>query len=137
MFLIAEYYTNIDTSEWDSEDGRAMIFDYMTRCGDELTSRYDKMCGNESFVNDLHIIETIYLAMCDALTQRHEFTSSPAYKIGKVMDTVTENMDILSHLPDDHESMEKLIDVMGMLRKKDSANDTASALPGTLSFAKR
>ncbi len=66
MFLIAEYYITIDTSDWDTEEVRASIFDYMIRC-DQSISRYENMIDNERLIRDIEIAVKIFYSMSSAI----------------------------------------------------------------------
>lgn len=144
MFLIVEYYTNIDTSEWNTEDGHAALFDYMTRYGDELMSRYEKMCENEAFKHDIAIVDSIYSHMYSSLAFKHEHTSTLSYKIGKAFESVLNDQDIVKTLAQSREVSEKMIDMLGVFNSSKEKTDPAmkpvghkDAVPGLLNFAKK
>ena len=140
MFLIAEYYTNIDTSDWDTEEGRALIFDYMTRYGDELMSHYEKMCESEEFMHDIEIVDGIFNLMYKAITLKHGQTSSLSYRIGKVFNSVLDDDDIVKTLAESREVSEKLIDMIGIFNKAKAEKDIPASenpIHGVLNFAKK
>ena len=142
MFLIVKYYTNIDTSEWDTEDGHAALFDYMTRYGDELMSRYEKMCESESFKHDIAIVDNIYSRMYSSLAFKHEHTSTLSYKIGKTFESVLNDQDIVKTLAQSREVSEKMIDMLGVFNANNSDKEKTeknhkNSVPGLLNFAKK
>lgn len=144
MFLIAEYYTNIDTSDWDTEEGRALIFDYMTRHYNEFLSRYEKMCEMEEFKHDIAIVDGIYSRMYSSLAFKHEHTSSLSYRISKAFESILNDQDIVKTLAQSREVSEKLIDMIGIFNKNkektNHPNNTIGqndAIHGLLNFAKK
>ena len=142
MFLIVEYYTNIDTSDWDTEEGHANLFDYMTRYGDELMSRYEKMCENEEFKHDIEIVDSIYSDMSLALSFKYRHTSSLSYKIGKAFESVLNDQDIVKTLAQSREVSEKMIDMLGVFNTNNSDKEKTeknhkNSSPGLLNFAKK
>lgn len=142
MFLIVEYYTNIDTSDWNTEEGQASLFDYMTRYGDELLSRYEKMCENDAFKHDIAIVNSIYSRMYTAMAFKHEHTSSLSYKIGKAFESVLNDQDIVKTLAQSREVSEKMIDMLGVFNANNSDKEKTeknhkNSVPGLLNFAKK
>ena len=137
MFLIAEYYTNIDTSDWNTEEGRTAIFDYMTRYGDELMSRYEKMCENEAFKHDIEIVDNIYGRMYGALAFKHEHTSSLSYKIGKAFESVLNDQDIVKTLAQSRDVSEKMIEMLKVFKERDNKEKPDLNAAAMKMFAKK
>lgn len=135
--MIVEYYTNIDTTDWDTEEGLMELFDYMTRVNDEKQSKYDILCSDEAFSNDMWLVETIYGRMYKSLAAKYERTSSLSYKIGKAFESVLGDEDVIKKLAENREVGEKLIDMLGMLREEKDAGGNKNPLPGILNFAKK
>lgn len=140
MFLIAEYYTNIDTSDWDTEEGQSTIFDYMTCRENKSLSRYDKMCEREEFKHDIGIVDSIYSRMYSSLASKHEHTSTLSYKIGKAFESILNDQDIVTALAQSREVSEKMIDMISVFNKtkneKGNTNPNAT-VQGVLNFAKK
>lgn len=136
MFLIAEYYTNIDTTDWDTEDGQKAVFDYMTNTCDGTESRYEKMCRSNEFMRDMAIVDSIFNLMSKAITIKHGQTSSLSYRIGKVFNSILGDDDIVKTLAESREVSEKLIDIISVLNKSTQSSGTPTA-QGMLSFAKK
>lgn len=140
MFLIVEYYTNIDTTDWDSEDGQKAIFDYMTSPCDGAESRYEKMCRSCEFMRDIAIVDSIFNLMYKAVTLKHSQTSSLSYRIGKVFNSVFGDDDIVKTLAESREVSEKLIDMIGIFNKAKAEKDIPASenpIHGVLNFAKK
>lgn len=135
MFLIAKYYTNIDTSEWDNQEGREAIFDYMT-CSDQTQSRHERMCNSPAFKRDIEIVDELYSRMCSALMLKHEHTSALSYKIGKTFESVLNDQDIVKTLAQSREVNEKLVDMLGIFHKATNENNLPAS-QGVLNFAKK
>lgn len=127
MFLIAEYYTNIDTSDWTSEDGQAELYDYMT----SDKNRYPKMCDDSVFISDIMDVEDIFQRMFDAVASKHERISSLSYKIGKAFESVLADGDIVKHIAESREVSEKMVEMLGVFKE----NRPTSG--GLLNFAKK
>ena len=139
MFLIVQYYTNIDTSDWETEDGQAMIFDYMTQYGDDYRNRYGKMCEDEEFKEDIGIIDDIFNKMASSIIMMHESTSALSYRIGKAFGSILGNDDIIKALSESREINESLIQLIGKASKydKNEKSNSSTPSPGLISFAKK
>lgn len=135
LFLIAEYYTNIDTTEWDSEEGHAMIFDYMTQFGNKNHSHYEWMRENAEFQSEMKIIDSIFWHMYGALSEKHELTSSLPYKIGKTFASILGDEDIIKTLAQNREVSEKMIDMMRAYKEHEET-PKAGTIPMAM-FAKK
>ena len=142
MFLIVEYYTNIDTSDWDTEEGQQALFDYMTRSGDSLMSRYEKMCKSDAFCRDMDIVDSIFYTMSESLKHKHEYTSTLSYRFGKAFESILTDKDIAKALAENNEVSEKMFELFAAYNKvnnsagKDSV-DSKPIVPGILNFAKK
>lgn len=143
MFLIVQYYTNIDTSDWDTEDGRANIFDYMTQYGDDYRNRYEKMCEDEEFKADIGIVDEIFSRMASSIIMKHEHTSTLSYRIGVTFGSILGNNDIIKTQAESREVNESLIQLIEKAVKFDKTGrsniETSSSAPapGMISFAKK
>lgn len=147
MFLIVQYYTNIDTSDWDTEEGQMALYDYMTSYGDCLQNRYEWMCEKEEFKHDIEIVEGIFSRMYSALAFKHEHSSTLSYKIGKAFESVLNDQDVVKTLAESREVCEKMIDMIGVFNannankekteKEGTPLNQKNAVPGLLNFAKK
>lgn len=142
MFLIVEYYTNVDISDWNTEDGQQAIFDYMTRSGDSPMSRYEKMCENEAFCHDLDLVENIFSLMSEAMMYKHEHSSTLSYKLGKAFESFIDDGNILKSLEEKNEINEKMLDLFSAYNEKRQRelvekSDSKPLVSGVFNFAKK
>lgn len=129
VFLQFKYMTDVDTDDWDTEEGRMILYDMNRR-------------GKAPFLDHLiyrrgwHEVDFIYGYLYDSLKAKHERRSTLDYKIGKTFEGILGDRDIVKVLAESREVSEKLVDMLAIFRETKNAEEDAKVMPLTM-FAKK
>ena len=101
QFLILKHISNIDTSDWDTPDGRKKLADFMQKHDVDL-------------YEDYYELSRVYALYYEAVKAKHEHTHSLAYRFVKAFESVLGDGDIVKNLAESREITEKLIDMLAI-----------------------
>lgn len=117
QFLILKHVSNIDTSDWDTQDGRKKLTDFM---------RKHKVALYDNYYNLSQVYDLYY----EAVKAKHEHTNSLSYRFTKAFESVLGDGDIVKNLAESREITEKLIDMLGVFNKaKENETPLAGGVP--------
>lgn len=125
-FFKLKYMSNLDTDDWDTEDGMRTLYDFLRRNRDDNNSAY--LAGWDEVWN-------ILSSLRDAMEKKHVRISSLAYKVSKVFGSLLENEDIVKKLAESREVNEKMIDMIKVFNDHEETKK-ADVIPMTM-FAKK
>lgn len=126
-FLAAKYFTNINTDDWDTHEGRAALYDFFCRV---LTP---KQLTNCCWASGWSLVEEICYHLKEALEKKHEHENSLGYKIGNAFGSILDgDGDIIQRIADSRDISEKMIDMIKVF------NDHKKTAPAQMKmFAKK
>lgn len=139
-FLIAEYYTNIDTAPLDNEDGWIFVYEYLRNKRLEVNEGDHFSFEHYQLRDDIGIVDTICQYMERAILLKADAANSLSRKVGKLFDQVLSESgeELTTQLAKSQAVSEKLIDMLSILKDANREKDKVNAVGnGALNFAKK
>ena len=110
-FLFAQYYTNIDTSDLDTEEGRKAVFDYLVN-----NDVYQNMRNYAA--DDLAYTMGLYYSLSRSAKEVFQERHSLSYKFKKSFGSLLTGEDIAETLAKSAEITDKMTEMMDAFREK-------------------
>ena len=115
-FYKLKYFSNIDTDDWDNEEGMRVLYDFMRR-NDLFSSEVGYKVYHAGWETVWDILSNLY----DAMDSKHTKVSSLSYKIGKMFASVLADEDIIKKIAESREVSEKMIDMLKIVKESEEA----------------
>lgn len=107
-FFKLKYFSNVDTDDWDTEDGMRALHDFMRKNPNpEINTLW-----NPGWSEVWSILTNLY----DAMEAKHKRKSSLDYKLGKIFESVLTGGDLVNTLAKSREVSEKMIDMVKVFK---------------------
>ena len=126
-FYKLKYFSNIDTDDWDTEDGMKTLYDFLRK----NRTQHLTACYGAGWDEVWNIVSNLY----DAMNSKHVRTSSLSYKIGKMFESILTDEDVVMKLAESREVSEKMIDMLKVFKEHEDS-PKGNAIPMTM-FAKK
>lgn len=128
-YLFAKYYTNIDVSLYDSEEGHRQVYDFVVYNG--IIRSTEKLC--EEYDDDVFAIEKMYNLIVEAAIVTTREKNSLSHKIKTSFASVLADEDLATSLAKSQEVNEQMVDVIGAVIRDKKVN--GNVIP--MKFAKK
>lgn len=119
-FLLAKYYTNIDVTDSDSEEGIELIYDYLVM-NDLLNCVYEIVC------DDFKHVKELYDALWISASETYNMENTIGNKLCKAFASVLNGEDITKQIAESYQVSEKMIDILGSYREKQAEKNLLRA----------
>ena len=115
-FLLTKYYTNVDVSEYESEEGYKKLYDYLTF--NELYDPIMEACR----VDHWRHVDEIAWRLKDAATTSYEKKNSLGYKLEQTFGFLFTGEDLTDQIAAAEDVNGKMIDMFKAVRERDAKN---------------
>lgn len=113
-FLILVYYTDLDLADYDTQEGRQLIYDVLAS-----NKLWDKILGIVS--EDMQVVTSICMQLEQASRRNFERKQSMDYKLGKVFESLLGTENLVETIAKAEGLNSKLIDLLGAMQTKKPA----------------
>lgn len=120
LVLICKYYTNIDITSLDGEEGMMMLHDWIM-----ANDLYDAI--HDAVFDDYYIVEEIANDMKKHIRAVYDAQNSIGYKAKKVLGPLLETENIVDALAKSEEVNNTMVDLIGAYNKQKEAEATKPA----------
>lgn len=115
-FLLTKYYTNVDVSEYESEEGYEKLYDYLTF--NELYDPIMEACR----VDYWRHVDEIAWRLKDAATTSYEKKNSFGYKLEQTFGFLFTGEDLTDQIAAAEDVNGKMIDMFKAVQERDAKN---------------
>ena len=113
-FLILVYYTDLDLADYDTQEGRQLIYDVLAS-----NKLWDKILGIVG--EDMQVVASICMQLEEASRRNFERKQSMDYKLGKVFESLLGTENLVETIAKAEGLNSKLIDLLGAMQTKKPA----------------
>lgn len=116
-FLFAQYYTNLDVSEMDDEEGHKKVYDYLLS-NNIMTEAVDAF---EELRDDILIVDSMYYHIMAAAKEVFDKKNSLSHKVMSSFASILTDESLTESLAKSQVVNEQMIDLIGaFVREKDA-----------------